>query len=40
MAHLGHSMALGTTLFMTPPAGLSLILHGDIIGDSFPKDLS
>ncbi|GLU15088.1 hypothetical protein SLE2022_316150 [Rubroshorea leprosula] len=35
MPFLGHSMALGPTLFTTPPAGLSLILHGDIMGTAF-----
>ncbi|GLT89686.1 hypothetical protein SLE2022_076630 [Rubroshorea leprosula] len=37
MASLGHKSLLGTTFYQTPPAGISMVMHGDPIGTMFLK---
>ncbi|GKV30136.1 hypothetical protein SLEP1_g38991 [Rubroshorea leprosula] len=37
MASLGHKSLLGTTFYQTPPAGISMLMHGDAIGTMFLK---
>ncbi|GLT80127.1 hypothetical protein SLA2020_515820 [Shorea laevis] len=35
MASLGHKSSLGATIYPTPPAGISMFLHGDAVGTMF-----